>query len=352
MARDDQMVMELRLRLDKAEKELSRFVRKAERTQINLKGIDHRKFTQPLGKITGSVSEFQKSLEASNARVVAFTASAGVLMGVTRAFQEMARATIDVEKQLKDINVILGATDKNLKSFGSSLFDVASNTGQAFRTVAEAATEFARQGLSMEKTLIRTRDALILTRLSGMDTVASVNALTAAINSFNKSALNSTQIVNRLANVDAAFAVSTTDLAEAIRRVGASAEDVNVNFNQLIALVTSVQQTTARGGNVIGNSLKTIFTRIQRTEVIDQLRTLGVVVKDTQGNMRPAIAVLSDFAKVYERLAPATKAQTAELVGGVYQMNILKAILKDLRNDYSVYNQALSTANDHNRRSH
>ena len=121
MARDDQMVMELRLRLDKAEKELSRFVRKAERTQINLKGIDHRKFTQPLGKITGSVSEFQKSLEASNARVVAFTASAGVLMGVTRAFQEMARATIDVEKQLKDINVILGATDKNLKSFGASL---------------------------------------------------------------------------------------------------------------------------------------------------------------------------------------------------------------------------------------
>lgn len=346
MAKDDTMVMELRLRLDKAEKELSRFVRKAERTQLNLKGIDHRKFTQPLGKITGSVSEFQKSLEASNARVIAFTASAGILMGVTRAFQEMARATVEVEKSLKDINVIMGASTANLKKFGNELFNVAKQTGQSFFEVSQAATEFARQGLSMEKTLTRTRDALILTRLSGMDAAEAVNALTAAINSFSSSALTSTEIINRLANVDAAFAVSTTDLAEAIRRVGSSADSVNVSFNEMIAIVTSVQQTTARGGNVIGNSLKTIFTRIQRTDTINQMERLGVAVRDTQGQMRPAMKVLSDFARVYDKLNPSLKASTAEMIGGVYQMNILKAILKDLKSGYSTYSNALDVANN------
>ena len=345
MARDDQMVMDLRLRLDKAEKDLARFVKKAERTQVNLKGIDHRKFTQPLGKITGSVTEFQKSLDASNARVIAFTASAGILMGVTRAFQEMARATVEVEKTLTDINVIMGASTRNLQKFGAELFNVASQTGQSFFEVGKAATEFARQGLSMEKTLIRTRDALILTRLSGMDAAESVNALTAAINSFSSSALTSTQIINRLANVDAAFAVSTNDLAEAIRRVGSSADSVNVTFNEMVAIVTSVQQTTARGGNVIGNSLKTIFTRIQRTEVINQMKRLGVEVKDLQGNMKPAMQVLQEFAKTYDTLNPQLKASTAELIGGVYQMNILKAILKDLKSDYSVYSNALDVAN-------
>ncbi len=345
MARDDQMVMDLRLRLDKAEKDLARFVKKAERTQLNLKGIDHRKFTQPLGKITGSVTEFQKSLDASNARVIAFTASAGILMGVTRAFQEMARATVEVEKTLTDINVIMGASTRNLQKFGAELFNVASQTGQSFFEVGKAATEFARQGLSMEKTLLRTRDALILTRLSGMDAADSVNALTAAINSFSSSALTSTQIINRLANVDAAFAVSTNDLAEAIRRVGSSADSVNVTFNEMVAIVTSVQQTTARGGNVIGNSLKTIFTRIQRTEVINQMKRLGVEVKDLQGNMKPAMQVLQEFAKTYDTLNPQLKASTAELIGGVYQMNILKAILKDLKSDYSVYSNALDVAN-------
>jgi TP901 family phage tail tape measure protein len=346
MARDDTMVMELRLRLDKAERELSRFVKKAERTQLNIKGIDHKKFTQPLGKITGSVSEFQKSLDASNARVIAFSASAGILMGVTKAFTEMARATVNVEKKLVDINVILGATNSNLQTFGQGLFNVARQTGQSFDMVADAATEFSRQGLTMEKTLTRTRDALILTRLSGMDAEAAVNALTAALNSFNKTSLTSTEIVNRMANVDAAFAVSTNDLAEAIRRVGATAEDVNVSFNQMLAMVTSVQQTTARGGNVIGNSLKTIFTRIQRTEVINQLEQLGVTVRKANGEMRPAIDSLTDFAKVYDTLPGTLKSSTAELVGGVYQMNILKSMLKDLKKETSVYSSALALANN------
>ena len=346
MARDFTVTGEARLDTRRAETDLSKFVKKAEGININLKGIDHRKFTQPLGKITGSVSEFHKSLEASNARVIAFTASAGILFTVVRAFKEMASATIEVEATLKDINVILGASSNKLREFSSSLFQVAKNTGQSFYQVGEAATEFARQGLSMEKTLTRTRDALILMRLSGMDATSAVNSLTAAINSFNQTALTSTEIINKMANVDAAFAVSTNDLAEAIRRVGSTAEDVNVSFDELIATVTSVQQTTARGGNIIGNSLKTIFTRIQRTQVIDQMKQLGVQVRTTTGEMRPAMVVLAEFAKVYEGLAGPLKSSTAELIGGVYQMNILKALLKDLRKEYSIYSGALQTANN------
>ena len=331
--------------LRRAEKDITDALNRVEKLSSK-GGLISKAYTQPLGKITGAVGEFEKSLEASNARVIAFTASAGVLMGVTRAFQEMAKATVEVEKSLKDINVIMGASSRNLQKFGAELFKVANETGQSFYEVSKAATEFARQGLSMEKTLRRTRDALILTRLSGMDAAESVNALTAAINSFSSSALTSTQIINRLANVDAAFAVSTQDLAEAIRRVGSSADSVNVSFNEMIAVVTSVQQTTARGGNVIGNSLKTIFTRIQRTEVIDQMKRLGVTVKNAQGEMRPAMKVLSDFAKVYDKLNPTLKASTAEMIGGVYQMNILKAMLKDLKSGYSTYSNALDVANN------
>ena len=40
------------------------------------KSID--KLSRPLGRITGQASEFQKSLEASNARVLAFGASVGI----------------------------------------------------------------------------------------------------------------------------------------------------------------------------------------------------------------------------------------------------------------------------------
>ena len=121
---------------------------------------------------------------------------------------------------------------------------------------------------------------MILVRLSGLDVKSSVESITATLNSFNQTVINSTELVNKLANVDAAFAVSSADLAEAIRRVGSSAQDSNVNIDQLIALVTTAQQVTARGGSVIGNSLKTIFTRLQRPQVIADLEAFGIAVKD------------------------------------------------------------------------
>lgn len=306
---------------------------------LNVKG-----FGQPLGKISGQLGEFEKSLAASNARVIAFGASAGAIYAIEKALADTVRTAIKVEKALADINVILGASSSSLKNFGGELFNIAKNTGQSFDAVSKAATELSRQGLGIEQTLKRTSDALILARLSGMDTVSTVEALTAAINSFSKSALDSSTIINKLAAVDAAFAVSSGDLAEAIKRVGSSAEDAGVSFDQLIAIVTSAQQITSRGGAVIGNSLKTIFTRLQRTDTLDALEQIGVATKDAQGNILPLMNILNSLATTYDKLNTVQKASIAETVGGVFQINVLKAALNDLNSQYSIYTRALETS--------
>jgi TP901 family phage tail tape measure protein len=307
---------------------------------INLKT----KGDQPLGRITGQVNEFNKSLDASNARVIAFGASAGIIFGVERAFSALVSATIDVQKSLQDINVILNASAQNLQKFGAELFSIARNTGQSFQEVAKAATEFSRQGLGVEETLRRTNEALILSRLSGLDAAKSVEALTAAVNSYANQAVTATEVVNKFANVDAAFAVSSADLAEALQRVGSSASQSGVSLNELIAIVTSAQQTTARGGAVIGNSFKTIFTRLQRGKVVDLLESLGVSSTDNSGQIKSTIQLLQDLANVYDNLGTLQQAAVAERVGGVFQINILKAALGDLSKEYSIYNSALNVA--------
>lgn len=307
---------------------------------INLKT----KGDQPLGRITGKVNEFNKSLDASNARVIAFGASAGIIFGVERAFTALVSATIEVQKSLQDINVILNASQANLQKFGAELFNIARNTGQSFQEVAKAATEFSRQGLGIEETLKRTSEALILSRLSGLDAAKSVESLTAAVNSFASQAVTATEVVNKFATVDAAFAVSSADLADAIARVGSSAAQSGVSLNELIAIVTSAQQTTARGGAVIGNSFKTIFTRLQREKVVDLLESLGISGTDASGQVKSTIQLLQDLGKVYDTLGSQQQAYVAEQVGGVFQINILKAALADLGKEYSIYSSALNVA--------
>jgi TP901 family phage tail tape measure protein len=307
---------------------------------INLKT----KGDQPLGRITGQVNEFNKSLDASNARVIAFGASAGIIFGLERAFTALVTSTIEVQKSLQDINVILNASTSELQKFGSQLFGIAKNTGQSFQEVAKAATEFSRQGLGIQETLKRTNEALILSRLSGLDAAKSVEALTAAVNSYASESVTATEIVNKFATVDAAFAVSSADLADAIARVGSSAAQSGVSLNELIAIVTSAQQTTARGGAVIGNSFKTIFTRLQREKVVDLLESLGISGTDSSGQVKSTIQLLTDLGAVYDTLGSQQQAYVAEQVGGVFQINILKAALADLGKEYSIYSSALNVS--------
>ena len=312
---------------------------------LNVK-LNDKGFRQPLGRITGDLSEFQNSLDASVARTLAFGAAVGVINSLSNAFKAMISSSIEVEKKLADVNVILNLNTKALGNFSSQLFEVAKNTGQSFDEVSDAAVELARQGLGAEETIKRINDAMILTRLSGMAATKSVETLTAAINGFGSAALTTTDIINKLATVDAAFAVSTDDLSNALARAGSTAQAAKVSMDELLGAVTSVQQTTARGGAVIGNAFKSIFTRIQRSSVREQLESIGVATTDAAGNIRNAMSILKDYSSVYKTLGDGQKAYTDELIAGVFQINNLRALVKDLGSEFSIYDRAVMQAAD------
>ena len=303
-------------------------------------GFERSLSKQPLGRITGQASEFQKSIEASNARVIAFGASAGSIYLIKVALDKLVSSTVQVEKGLANINVILGLGQTALKSFSSEMFKAAANTGQTFETASKVALEFARHGVSATETVKRMTSAMELMRISGLSAEDSVNSITAAINAFNKEGLTSEDIVNRLTAVDTKFAVSAQDLAESIRRVGATAEDAGVRFNELLGFVTAAQTVTARGGAVIGNAFKSIFTRLARPQVLDDLEAVGVATRTTSGQILPMVTILKGLASTYDSLSYSQKSFITQAVGGVYQVNILKASLADLGNGMSIFDKA------------
>lgn len=291
--------------------------------------VDDKGATQPLGNMKRGADEFSKSMEAANARIIAFGASMAIINGISDAFKAMVTNVVQVEKALADINVVMGLSLANLDKFSDSLFKVAKETAASFDVAAAAATEYARQGLAVEETLKRTKDALILTRLTGMDSANAVKALTAAMNTYGDEIKDTTQLVSKFAAVDVKFAVSAEDFADAISRTGQAAKSAGVDIDELVGLVTAAQQKTARGGKVIGNSFKTIFTRIGRADTLNQLENLGIAVRDVEGNTMGAKRILTDLANTFDSLTESQKAQIAQTVGGVFQINVLKAVLSD-----------------------
>ena len=285
---------------------------------------------------------FESAMEAANARVVAFGASTAVLATVTKVLKDIVKTSIEVEAAFADINRILGLTTNQFEKFGNQLFDTAQKTASSFQAASAAALEFSRQGLKTEEVLKRTSDALTLVRLTGINAEKAVSLLTATVNAFTD--LDTTSAVNKFVAVETKFAVAARDLVEGLSRVGSAAQDAKVDFDELNALITSVQQTTGRGGAVIGNALKTIFTRLQRQSTLEALERFNVTVRDVQGNILPATKVLDNFASQYDKLTDSTQAYLREQVAGVFQANILSAILKDLNKEQSTFSKALSAS--------
>jgi TP901 family phage tail tape measure protein len=306
--------------------------------QINL-GTNSRQINalaQPLGRITGQADEFTKSMEAANARVFAFGASIGIINGVSSAFSALVKSTIAVEKSLTEINSVFEKSSSELEKFGNSLFDVAKNTGQSFDAVAKGALELARQGLSTEESLRRINDALILTRLSGLDAERSVSGLTAAVNAFKSTGITTSEVLNKLVVVSQKYSVSEKDLIEGLKRSSSVAKQAGVSFDELVGIITAVQEKTSVGGAVIGNSFKTIFTRLQRTDTLDALQQLGVSVTDVQGRILPATKLLENLAGTIKSLNQVQLAEITERVGGGFQIDKLIATLEDLSSQSSV----------------
>lgn len=315
---------------------------------VDTKGLEG--LNKGLGKLSGSADEFTKSLEAANARVLAFGASVAVISALQRGFVNLVKSTIEVEAAFAKISVVgdqFAATAGQLEKFGRGIFDVARQTGQSFDETSKAALEFARQGLGAAETLVRVKDALTLTRLSGLDATSAVEGLTAAVNSFKKEGLSTTDVLNKLIAVDNKYAVSSGDLIEAIKRSGAFAQEAGIGFDELTATVTVLQEATARGGSVIGNSLKTIFERVGRPESLRQLQDLGVGIKDVQGNILPAIKIIDNFANRLNGMDEAAKRASLRQLAGTLQINQLSALsnaLKEVEGGSRRYDEVLATS--------
>lgn len=298
----------------------------------------------PLGKMSKDADHFSQSMAAATSRVIAFTTAVGAMFAVQRAFTDLIKTGINVEKQFKEIDVLLSSTTEQFKQFERGVFSAASTTATSFDEAAKAAQEFARQGLSLEKTLARTNDALTLSKLAGIDVEKSVESLTAAFNTFSSELSNTADIVDKLARVDAKFAVSSNDLVLALARVGNTAQEAGASFEDTLGAITALQQRTARGGANIGNSLKSIFTRVQRSETLDAIESLGVATRNLEGGLRPALSVLDELADKFKTLGTAQKKQLSEQIAGTYQINSFLALMADLGSSTSILSQASKEA--------
>lgn len=296
------------------------------------------KLSEPLGRITGQANEFEKSMAASNARVIAFGASATVISSVVLSFKHLASSAIDVQKSLKELQVISEASNSQMISYSDKLFNIARNTATSFADASKAALEFSRQGLSMNEILNRTNDTMIMMRITGISLDEAIGGLTATINAFSNEDLSSSTILNALSAIDLAAAASTDGMIKGMSRSASAARAAGVSFRELASFIATLQETTGLQGGVLGNSAKSIFTRIADPEKLKTLRNFRIKVNSDNGELLTTMDILRNMALAVKNVEGGLSAfgDRSELVSfmkemsGLYQIDKLTSFVNDL----------------------
>lgn len=303
---------------------------------------------RPLGKISSSFAEFDKSIDAATARVLAFAGTTGVIYNLGASIRRLVKDFISVESAMTSIQAITKSTSAEMKNFTETTFKLANETSTSFSDVAMAMQEFARQGLNLEKAAKATASSLAIAKLSGTDLKQAIDGLIATTNSFTNELLEYQEAANVLTSVDAKFATSAGGLIDGIKRVGAVAADAGLQYRELVSVIASIKQVSGRSEAIIGNGLKTIITNLQTEKVQKELNAIGISTRTASGEFAGLISIINQLGNAYSKLDDTKVAEINQRIAGKYQINQLKALISAANggSESSILSRALSVANN------
>lgn len=311
---------------------------------------------------SGGIADANKQLEnfgrqagLAARRFVAFSAAAGTLYRFTRAMQSGFREAISFERQLVRIAQLGDSTRTQISAISDEVGRLSTALGVSSAELVQAARTFRQAGFdidSVKESLDAVAQAALAPNFGSIEDT--VEGAIAAMRQFNIEASELQRTLGGINAVASSFAVDAADITQAIQRAGGAFSTAGGNLFELVALFTSVRDTTRESASSIATGLRTIFTRLQRESTVDALEQLGINLRRTRAEAEALgnSNLENQFVGAYEAIRrisvglqniPRTDPQFARIVeqiGGFRQVSRVIPLIER----FGTAQSALSTA--------
>jgi len=292
-----------------------------------------------LKKTKNLSDDFAGILANATRRFAGISIATGTMLSLVRGVKNAYKETLEFERQMKRVEIASGATTSQIKQLSNEVLNLGSAYGVSSLELGTNARLFAQAGFSA-KTTSKALDILAKTNVAGTfgDMADTTEGIIAVLQQFRREVVmagGETQFLEKtfdsIQNVSKKFAVEAEDIVVAIRKAGAAFESAGGSSDELIGVMTSLRSTTRESASTLANSIKTIFTRIQRPATIEFLKEMGVELVDMEGKFVGPIEAIERLASTLAVLdkGDVRYAQIADKIGGIYQVNRLLALLKN-----------------------
>lgn len=270
-----------------------------------------------------------------------FTIYATAVRMAKTALREAVATITELDKSLTEQAMVTGMSRKQAYSLLSTYQDMSQSLGATTKEVAEAASEYMKQGKTVAETLVLTEAAISSAKVAGISVGDSINYLTTALNGFKLSANEAMKVSDRFAAVAASSATGYDELAIALSKVASQANLAGMSIDYTTSLLATGLETTREAPETMGTALKTIIARMRElgdygetlqgdtdvNNVESQLNYIGIKLRDTNGELRSTEDVLDELGKKWDTLNKNQQAAVAKALAGTRQQSRLIAMM-------------------------
>ena len=284
------------------------------------------------------LSSHTRSIGIAVRSTVVWGLATTAIYGSQRAMREMHQTMMDVNSEMVALRRVMNEATTDFDELRNTASDLGVDFAANVEDIVSSMVEWGRQGRSQVEVIELTEAALLATNVAQMDASQSVDLLTSALLQFNMEASESVAIIDRWNEVANNYAINATDIAMSVRESGAAARSAGISMDELIGMTTALSAATAKTGNRIGRSLRTVFSRMMgdmgdvgesvgKVEVA--LNSVGVSLRSSQNEYRNMTDVITDLAVTWDDLDDVMQANIARAIGGRRRYSDVIALIEN-----------------------
>lgn len=292
----------------------------------------------PLKRTNALLDNFKKTL----ANTAKWQISSNLMHGVQGSLQKAYYYAEDLNRSLNDIRIVTGQSNDQMAQFAEKANKAAQALSTTTTNYTNASLIYYQQGLSDKEVADRTEVTIKMANAAGESASKVSDQLTAVWNNFYDGSKSLEYYADVMTKLGAYTASSTDEISEGIQKFASVANTIGLSYEYATSALATLTAKTRESANTVGNSLKTLFARIQGLtlgETLEDgtdlnkyskaLEKVGINIKDQQGELKDMNTILDEMMNKWDSLSRAEQVALAQTVGGVRQYTQLVNLMEN-----------------------
>lgn len=292
----------------------------------------------PLKQTSNLITEMKNTLVNSARWTIASSAIKGISSGISDAYQYAQ----DLNKSLTDIRIVSGKSADDMARFAIEANKAAKALNTTTGRYANASLIYYQQGLGEAAVKERTDITTKMANVTGQSAETVSSQLTAVWNNFDNGSKSLEYFADVMVKLGAYTASSSDEISTGLQKFAPIAKTVGLSYEYAASALATLTATTRESADTVGTALKGIFSRLQGLKLGETLEdgtdlnkytkalaTVGVDVKNANGELKDMDTILDEIAAKWDTLGRAQQVALANTVGGTQRYTQFMSLMNN-----------------------